>query len=97
VPGTILDAEERLDEDPNDVNALRRLAEALVAEGDHEMAHEVYVDLVRLRPDDATALLGLATAALELGDVPLARESAREAARLAPDLPEARRLLERLS
>ena len=93
----ILDAEERLDDDPNDVDAVRTLAEALVAEGDHEMAHQVYVDLVRLRPDDPMALLGLALTALELHDRPLARESAREALRLAPELTDARRLLERLS
>ena len=78
----ILEAEERLDEDPNDVDALRRLAEALVAERDHEIAHEVYLDLVRLCPDDASALRGLALTARRLGDLPLAAESEREALRL---------------
>jgi cytochrome c-type biogenesis protein CcmH/NrfG len=97
VSRAIVEAEERLDEDPNDVEALRRLAEALVAEGDHVLAQEVYLDLVGLGPHDANALLGLASTAFASGDLPLARESAREAVRLAPDLAEARRLLDRLS
>jgi len=82
VGSAILDAEERLDEDPNDVDALTRLAEALVAEQDYEIAHEVYVDLVRLRPESASALHGLALTARALGDLPLAAESEREALRL---------------
>lgn len=78
----VLDAEERLDEQPDDVGALVRLGEALLALEDFELAHEVYVDLVRVRPLDSKALLGLALTASHLGDVPLATESEREALRL---------------
>ncbi len=78
----VLEAEERLDDDPNDVDALRRLAAALVAEEDFEIAHEVYLDLVRLRPESAPALHGLALTSRILGDLPLAAESEREALRL---------------
>jgi Flp pilus assembly protein TadD len=78
----VLEAEERLDEQPDDADALRRLAEALVELGDVELAHEVHLDLVRLRPEDPDALLGLALTAEQLGDVPLAMEAAREAMRL---------------
>lgn len=78
----VLEAEERLDEQPDDVDALRRLAEALVELSDLELAQEVYLDLVRLRPEDPDALLGLALTAEQQGDVPLAMESAREALRL---------------
>jgi tetratricopeptide (TPR) repeat protein len=85
----VLEAEELLDERPDDDDAQFLLGEALLELGDYEIAQAVFADRVRAAPTEDKSLLGLAVASYHLCDFPLATESAREVARRRPDQAEA--------
>lgn len=89
----ILEAEELLDEQPDQAEALFLLGEALLELGDWELARAAYDHRVALDGGDAASLVGLAVAALHLCDLPEAAEAAREAVRRDPANAEAHHTL----
>lgn len=92
--GAVLEAEELLDEEPDHVEGLFLLAEALLEVGDPENAARTYERHLELVADPdadehATAWAGLAVARFDCVDLLGAVEAAREAIRRRADLAEA--------
>ncbi len=94
----VIEVEELLDEDPDHVEGLYLLAEALLEIGDAEGAVETFErhlevareQGVQFDPEHRAAVLcGMAVGRFECVDIPGATEAAREAVRLAPDLAQA--------
>jgi len=85
----IVEAEELLDEAPQHPEALFLLAEALLEEGDFELARTAYEQRVRLSGDHTPSLLGLAITAFQTCMLTTAVETAREVVRREPGNAEA--------
>lgn len=88
-PRVVLEAEELLDEDPQDADALLLLGNALLELGDAENAADVLEDHLRVAEASADVLSGLALARFEMCDLVGATEAAREALRLDGSIAEA--------
>ncbi len=89
-PAAVIEAEELLDEEPTQPEALRLLANALLELGDAETASEAFEDHLKVTPEPAPITLsGLAIARFESCDIVGAMEAAREALRLDSGLAEA--------
>jgi tetratricopeptide (TPR) repeat protein len=85
-----LEAEELLDEHPDEPTALFLLGEASLELGEPEIAALAYETHLRVTAaPNGAALVGLAIARLDLCRIVGAVEAAQEAVRLAPDLAEA--------
>lgn len=85
----IVEVEELLDEEPDNVDGLFLLGEALLEVGEASIALEAYAHHVALTGGDARSLLGLAITRYDTCDLAGAVEAAREAARLDPSVAEA--------
>ncbi len=79
-----------LEADPDDVDALYLLGEAMLELEEFEAAHEIFADLLTLEPDAGGAYNGLGVALFELCRFEEARDALSQATELDPRLAEAR-------
>ncbi len=82
----LVEAEELLEAEPDDVDALRVVGQAAMAMGDATLAAEAWSRLTLLRAEDADNHAGLAMARFGMADLEAALEAARVATALRPDL-----------
>jgi tetratricopeptide (TPR) repeat protein len=80
--GATVEAEELLDEDPDQADALEIVAESAIELNHAEVAASAFEDCIRLGLATSTVMAGLAVARFDLCDLEGAIESAREAIRL---------------
>jgi tetratricopeptide (TPR) repeat protein len=85
----IVEAEELLDESPDDVDGLTLLGDASLEVGDTQVAVLAYEKALRISGSTLAALQGLAVARFELCDLVGCIEAAREALRQEPAAPDA--------
>ena len=85
---TLVEAEELLDEQPNHIEALRWVADAMLALEDPNGARLVYRDLLGRGDMSHEVHAGLALASFELCDFATSIQHARIATRDSPDQPE---------
>ena len=74
-----------LDEDPDNMDAKRGLANALIASGQNDAAAKLYGDLVQADPNDAQSLIRAADLQRQNGHYEQALATLKKAAALAPD------------
>ncbi len=79
-----------LEANPDDVDALYLLGEAMLELEEFEAAHEIFGDLLQVEPDAAGAYNGLGVALFELCRFDEARDALTQASDLDPRLGEAR-------
>ncbi len=89
----VLEAEELLDESPDQPDALFLLAEASLELGQPEVAAEAYGEAIRLGLTGGAPLVGLALAQFDLGQLEFVEANATAALRASPDEPEAHHVL----
>jgi tetratricopeptide (TPR) repeat protein len=89
----MLEAEELLDESPEQADALFLLGEASLELGHPEVAADAYDDAIRLGVGGSPPLVGRALALFDLGRVAAAEESARAALAAGPGEAEAHHVL----
>lgn len=75
----------QIEQNPNDADAIRRLADLNFEIRNWERARELYVRFLELRPGDPGALSDLGVSYRETGQMDQALESFREAQRVAPE------------
>lgn len=80
----LAEAEELLDEHPDDVEALRIVARSALALGDARMGSLAAEGILKRRPEDGEAWLDQALAQLHLAELEEGLRSAEQALRLAP-------------
>ncbi|MCK6525240.1 tetratricopeptide repeat protein [Myxococcota bacterium] len=85
----IVEAEELLDVDPDNLDALFLVGDASLELGDALGARAAYERYLELCPDDPGALSGLAVACFDLTDLDGCLKAARQAVTLEPQLAEA--------
>lgn len=85
----IIEAEELLDEDPDNLDALFLVGDACLELNDAPGAHAAFSRYVELNPDDAGALAGLSVSCFELTDYDGCVAMARRAIALEPTMGEA--------
>lgn len=85
----IVEAEELLDEAPDNLDALFLVGDACLELGDAAGAHAAFLRYLELAPEDAGALSGLAVACFDLTDFEGCIEYARQATTLETELAEA--------
>jgi tetratricopeptide (TPR) repeat protein len=89
----VIEAEELLDEVPDDVDALATLAESAMELRDFEVAREAWRALVETGPQPASVLTQLGLCAFESASFDEAAQAARRALAVSDDAPEAWYLL----
>lgn len=85
----IVEAEELLDVDPDNLDALFLVGDASLELGDALGARAAYERYLELCPDDPGALSGLAVASYDLTDLDTCQKAAQQAVALEPNLAEA--------